>query len=194
MVVLATSLPAQDDKIGGLYFNTDAGVNFMNNLVAPGVLSISLDTGLRWDVSMGYAFKIADRLTLGPEMETGILYNSLNQATPPGGSSSPVSGEYLQVPILANLVANWHFNSHWVAYAGAGAGYNLSTMSVTSVSGIDTSVFASEADFAWQGIAGIRYKFGSSALGLGYKYLAFTPNGLNTVGNSSILASYTLSF
>lgn len=189
LVVGATSLYAGDGSSGGLYFNTDVGVNLMDNLTIPSGGSISLNPGLRWDVSMGYAFKLSDHLTLGPELETGILYNSLNQATL-GGLSAPVSGDYLQVPLLANAVLNWHFSPHWVAYAGAGGGFDLSSISSSA-----SPMIGSETDGAWQVMAGIRYKFGSSsALGLGYKYLAFTPSGLNTVGNNSIMASYTLNF
>jgi opacity protein-like surface antigen len=190
LLVGAPLLHAGDASSGGLYMNTDAGVNLMDDLVVPGVGKISLDPGLRWDISMGYAFKIADKLTLGPELETGILYNSMDQATPLGGPSHPASGDYYQVPVLGNVVLNWHFNPHWVAYAGAGAGCDLSITDTAAASQI-----ASETDFAWQVEAGIRYKFGgSSALGLGYKHLAFTPSGLNTVGNNSIIASYTINF
>jgi hypothetical protein len=51
-----------------------------------------------------------------------------------------------------------------------------------------------ECDFAWQGMVGVRYAFGSSEIGLGYKYLSVKPNGVQTVGNSAIMASYTLHF
>ena len=98
------------------------------------------------------------------------------------------------MPLLANAVLNWQFSPNWVAYAGAGAGLDYSFLSVSSAGGIGLGATASESDFAWQGMAGIRYKFGSSELGLGYKYLAVQPSGLQTVGNNAFMVSYTFHF
>lgn len=195
LVLGATSLLAQDTSSGlksGLYLSTDAGLNLADNLtMSEG--SISLSPGLRWDVSMGYAFKLSDRFSLDPEMEVGILYNSLDTASA-GGQGASVSGSLTQVPVLANAVLNWQFNPHWVAYAGGGAGYDYSSLNVSSVGGIGIGATGSESDFAWQGMAGIRYMFGSSELGLGYKYLAVKLSGLQTVGNNAIMVSYTFHF
>jgi opacity protein-like surface antigen len=194
LLTAALSLHAGDSNSSGFYIGTDLGVNLADKLTTPS-LSISLDPGLRWDVSMGYAIKLSDQFTLAPELETGILYNSLDKGTLTGGSSVPVSGEYFQVPLLANLVLNWHFTPHWVAYAGAGGGFDADTLNVSSVNNTPITDIGSEVDAAWQVEAGVRYKFGgSSDLGLGYEYLAATPNGLKTVGNSAILASYTFHF
>lgn len=193
LLVGATSLYAGDASSGGFYMNTDVGLNLMDNLKS-GPVSISMDPGVRWDISMGYAFKISDQLTLGPEFETGVLYNSMDKASV-GPLSASLSGDYVQVPLLANLVLNWNFSHDWVAYAGFGGGADVSLLDVSSVRNVAINQISSETDGAWQAEAGIRYKIGgSSALGLGYKYLAFTPSGLTTVGNNSIMASYTINF
>ena len=195
VVLGATSLLAGDGSSGlssGLYLATDAGLNLADNLTTSSG-SISLSPGLRWDFSTGYAFKLSDQLTLAPELEVGIIYNSLDNASA-GGQSASVSGSFTQVPLLANAVLNWQFSPNWVAYAGAGAGLDYSFLSVSSAGGIGLGATASESDFAWQGMAGIRYKFGSSELGLGYKYLAVQPSGLQTVGNNAFMVSYTFHF
>jgi hypothetical protein len=193
----ATSLRAQDVNLRGFYMATDAGVNLADNLVLPGANggSISSGTGIRWDVSMGYDFKLSDQLSLAPEMEVGLMYNPLDTATPTGGGSTPISGQYLQVPVLANGILNWNFSPHWVAYGGVGAGLDYGVLNITGIGGNNVgNLTGGEADFAWQGMVGIRYAFGSSEVGLGYKYLSVKPNGVDTVGNSAIMVSYTCHF
>lgn len=199
----ATSILAADDSSGGMvvpppglrsgvYFATDAGVNLADDLTVSRN-SVSLSPGVRWDVSMGYAIKLADQLTLAPELEVGIIYNALDSASA-GRKSASVSGSYIQVPVMANAVLNWQFCPSWVLYAGAGAGYDYSYLDVTGVNGRGIDASGGESDFAWQGMAGIKYAFGSSEVGLGYKYLAVQPSGLDTIGNNTFTLSYTLHF
>jgi opacity protein-like surface antigen len=191
LVLGARPLLAGDDN-SGFYLSTDAGINLADNLtVSSG--SISLSPGLRCDLSAGYAFRLSNQFTLAPEVETGVIYNSLDQASS-GGVSAPVDGSYTQVPLLANVVLNWQFSAHWVAHVGGGAGYDFNSLNVTSVAGINTDTVGSETDFAWQGMAGIGYTFGPGELGLSYKYLAVKPSGLQTVGNNSICLSYMFHF
>ena len=190
-LMLAAGAAYAGDPAGtGIYLNTDAGVNLTTDLTVPGRGSISTDPGLRWDISMGYACKLTDAFTLSGELETGILYNSLDKATSGGGSAS-VNGELYQVPVMANLIFDWHVNSDWSVYAGAGAGLDYSTIHTS----VGSDVLGSESDFGWQAVAGVRYKLGeSSEVGLGDKYLAVKPSGMETIGNNSIFASYTLHF
>jgi opacity protein-like surface antigen len=187
-----TSLHAQDVGLRGFYVSTDAGVNLVNNLTIDAG-SVSLNPGLRWDASVGYAIKLTDQLSLAPELEVGILYNSLNSASADGASAS-VSGNFTQVPVLANAILNYEFSPNWVVYGGGAAGYDYCSLNVSTVGANEVDATGSESDFAWQGLAGIRYKFGSGEIGLGYKYLAVTPSGLHTVGSNAILASYTFLF
>lgn len=178
----------------GLYMATDLGLNLADDLTVSSVGSVSLSPGVRWDLSTGYAFKLADQLTLAPEVEVGVIYNPLDKATAAGGPSASISGSYVQVPVMGNGIVNWQFSPHWVAYAGGGAGYDYMSLDVTSVGGASFSGTSNESDFAWQGLAGIRYAFGSSEVGLGYKYLAVKPSGMETIGNSTILLSFTVHF
>lgn len=196
----ATSLLADDASSGGMvvpppglrsgfYIATDAGLNLADDLaISRSTGSISLSPGVRWDLSMGYAIKLTDELTLAPELEVGVIYNELDTASA-GHNHASVSGAYYQVPIMVNAVLNWQFSPNWVLYAGAGAGYDYNYLDVTGV-----SVTGGESDFAWQGMAGIKYAFGASEVGLGYKYLAVQPSGLNTIGNNTFMLSYTLHF
>lgn len=194
----ATSLLAEDASSAGmvvpppglrqgLYLATDAGVNLAGNLTVPSG-SISLSPGVRWDMIMGYAIKLSDNVTLSPEVEFGIIYNGLNTASA-GHRSASASGSFFQVPLMANAVVNWQFSPRWVLYGGGGAGLDYSSLDVTGVGWSN-----GESDFAWQGMAGIKYAFANSEVGLGYKYLAVQPSGLRTIGNNMILLSYTMHF
>ncbi|HEX3628261.1 MAG TPA: outer membrane beta-barrel protein [Verrucomicrobiae bacterium] len=186
----ATHLQA-GDPLSGFYVNTDAGLNLTSDLNASDV-SISLRPGVRGDASAGHAWKLADELSGGVELETGILYNTLDKATAQGQSVA-VSGSLMDVPLLAHAVLHWRFHSHWVAYAGAGAGCTFSTLHLND-SGSNFGLSGTKVDFAWQIMAGVRYQFGSNEIGLGYEHFSFKRSGLQTVGNNSIVASYTYYF
>jgi opacity protein-like surface antigen len=196
LVLGATSLIAGEVSPGlksGPYVGMDIGVNLASDLTVPSETSISLSPGVRWGVSAGYAFKLDDHLTVGPELEIGLMFNPLDNSSSGGGSAS-VDGYFSQVPMMANGVLHWQVSSNWVAYAGGGVGYNYSYLDITSVDGVDVNSTGSETDFAWQGMAGLRYKFGAIEFGLGYKYLGFTPSGMETVNDNAILLTYRIRF
>lgn len=183
------------DTNSGFYISTDAGLNLASSLNVPGGSNpggsfsgpiIHLDPGLRCDLSAGYAFKLSDEFTLSPELETGFIYNYF----------SDYSEDYTQVPMMANAVLSWRFRPSWSVFAGGGAGCDYSSLSTSSVGGyvIRPHNKTTEYDFAWQAMAGIQYRFGSSEVGLGYKYLAVQPFGWDTVGNNTIFSAYTFHF
>ncbi len=177
----------------GLYFSTDLGLNSADDLASSDA-SISLSSGYRLDLSMGYAFKLSEQVTLSPEFDLAVLYNSLDSITLPSGESASVSGSFTQVPLMANAVFNWQFVPHWVAYAGAGFGYDYMNLSTDSVAGNDLYLDSSESASAWQAMAGVRYKFGSTGLGLAYKYLSTTPEGMQAVGNNAVMLTFIANF
>ena len=175
-----------EDICSGYYLAADAGLNLADNLSARN-FSISLDPGFRLDASAGYAFKLSNQFSLAPEFEAGFIYNSF--------SINSSSGYYMQVPLIANALLNWRFSSGWVAYAGGGVGYNYNYFSDSHIGGFSLGPAANgEFDFAWQAMAGIHYHFGGGEIGLGYKYLAVQPSDWQTVGNNTILISYTFYF
>lgn len=180
-----------DNALAGFYVNTDAGLNLTSDLVATPV-SISLRPGVRGDISVGHAWKLAGELFGGVELDAGLLYNSLDTANSQGQSVA-AKGSLMDVPLLGHGVLRWHFRSHWLAYAGAGAGGAISSLRLNA-GGTNYGLSGTETDFAWQAMAGLRYEFGSSQLGLGYEYFSFRRSGLQTVGNNSIVASYTFCF
>jgi opacity protein-like surface antigen len=193
MVSGSTPLPGGNGN-AGFYMAADAGVNLASDLTASpsGHFSgraIPVDTGSRVDISSGYAFKLSDQFTLAPEVEAGFICNQIPYVYGSG------SVNYMQVPLMANAVLNWHFTRRWGAYVGGGAGADYCWTSSRNIGGVGLGQRSEgEFDFAWQGMAGIRYAFGSSEVGLGYKYLAVQPFGFQTQGNNTIFLSYTFHF
>lgn len=186
----ATRLHA-GDALSGFYVSTDAGLNLTSDLNAPNV-SISLRPGVRGDISAGHAWKLADQFSAGVELESGVLYNSLDKATS-GGQSTAVGGSMIDMPLLAHAVVHWQFQPRWVAYAGAGAGGAVSWLHLDGAAS-NYGLGGTEVKFAWQVMAGFRYQIGSSEIGLGYEYFSFNRSDLKRIGNNSIVASYTFHF
>ena len=190
LAMTAGRLQAQDALLG-FYLGTDAGLNLTSDLNAPNV-SISLRPGVRGDAFMGRAWKVADELSVAAELDAGVLYNTLDKANSQGQSIA-AGGSLTDVPLLAHGVLRWHFHPHWIAYAGVGAGGTFSSLHLNA-GGSNFGLAGTEADFAWQAMTGIRYRFGSNEIGLGYEYFSFKRSGLQMIGNHTILASYTFCF
>ena len=192
LAITADRAAAQDqDTLSGYYISTAAGLNLASDLNAPAV-SISSRPGVRGDASVGRAWRLAGDFSAGAEIQAGLLYNPLDKAKTQGQSVS-VGGSLMDVPLLAHAVLHWQFQPHWVAYAGMGAGCAFSSLHISSTAG-NYGLNGTKVDFAWQAMTGIRYRFGSNEIGLGYEYFSFHRSGVQTVGNKTILASYTFCF
>ena len=177
----------------GLYLDTDLGLNLMGDVKAENG-RISADPGIRWSLATGYRYSLNPQFTLAGELETGLLYNPLRNASAAAGGSAPVGGSYVQVPLLANVVLTYH-GDRWEPYAGAGAGLSYSVISVDSVGNNQVGALGGEIDPAWQIMAGVRYRLSErTSVGLGYKFLSVSPAGLGAVQNQSVGASVTFKF
>ena len=175
---------AENTECLGPYVRTDLGFAFPNNLnssqslvgtVLPGVTgtlsnpSISINPGVRFDVSPGYNFND----WLGAEFSAGILYNGLDHLNGNGsvttdGSSTPTSistggvaitGRYLQVPAILSSVFRWPGKGRWKPYLSTGFGLAYSQLQVTEINNAQTSdqfaqqfspAFSIGSGFNWQ--------------------------------------------
>ncbi len=168
---------AENNSIDGFYVGSDVGVNIINDVKSNDNGTTSFEPGIRWDLTTGYAFKLAENITLAPEAEVGVMFNSFKTG----------NNDLVQVPLLVNLVLNWHMDANWVVYAGGGGGANY-----YQVSGDSSS---DETVGAWQVMGGIRYKLNKSMdLGLGCKYFSFTPKHAEAAGEESINLSLAFHF
>ncbi|NCW27649.1 MAG: hypothetical protein EBV83_05045 [Verrucomicrobia bacterium] len=146
----------------GPFVRTDLGFAFDNNLnssqslvgnLLPGVSgtlsnpSISINPGVRFDVSPGYNFND----WLGVEFSAGILYNGLDHlngngtlttqqgSQSVGGGGVSLTGRYLQVPALLSSVLRWPGKGRLKPYLSTGFGFAYSQLQITQVGQYETS-------------------------------------------------------
>jgi opacity protein-like surface antigen len=161
--------------------------------------SFSPREGLRLGVEPGYNFLATEKITLGCEFETGVIYNYLPTIWA-AGSPTPMRGDYYQVPLLANLVLKLHPDSFVTPYVGVGAGGDATWFRVRQPGYLGDYIYYSnlshsELDPAVQGLAGVRFRLnGFSELGLEYKILAEFPNEGRYVATHSVSATVSMRF
>ena len=168
----------QDSAERGAYLNAGAGpawtpdVTVKEILVPVSGVKAKFDVGSRFDVSGGYRFN----RWLAGELEAGVAYNSIRSIA--GGT---VDGSIANFPLTANIVFRYPNSSRWEPYIGGGGGVSISALTLDNASlgsGVTLDGSASDAVFAYQGFAGLRYNFNDRmSLGACYKFLG--------TGNSS---------
>ena len=184
----ALPLRAADGDIGP-YVNFEGGPSWAQSVRATsGGYSgtADLDVGARFGFAIGYNF----HPYFGVEFDTGWAWNDFKDS----------AYSLTQVPMLVNGTFRFPNQTGFEPYVGGGAGGVWNTFGVSDCCGD----YDSDVVFAWQGLAGVRYKFNPNmALGLGYKYLGtlggeFTTYGirteLDTMHNHSVNLVWTLKF
>jgi opacity protein-like surface antigen len=169
---LAVHGQAQDRSERGPYFNVGAGPAWTDKVTVKEILvpvtgvSAKFDTGFRFDVSGGYRFN----KWLAGELETGVAYNSIKTV-----GVTPIDGSVANIPFTANIVFRYPNNSKWEPYIGGGGGVALSVLTLNNAAlpgGVTLDGSASDAVFAYQGFAGLRYHLNDRmSLGAYYKLL-----------------------
>ena len=171
MVLPATAA----EKESGWYWLVEAGVNIGQdvNVEVDGVPGeAEVDTGVRFDVGVGYNLT----KNWGVEFDTGWIWNRFTDT----------DGSMSHIPFMINGVFRYPMkDGKWVPYIGAGIGGTYSLLDVN-----DAGINESDGDFnfAWQGMAGIRYMINQNmSLGLGYKYLATLESEFDISGTKVVL-------
>jgi opacity protein-like surface antigen len=188
----------QNSECLGPYTRVDLGFGFVNNLessqiltgsVLPGITgtlanpSISVNPGVRFDVSPGFNFTD----WLGVELSGGILYNGLDHLngngtlTLDGGTEVigdgglSLTGRYLQVPVLLSSVFRWPGQARWKPYLSTGFGFAYSQLQITQVDNTQTSdqfeeayspAFSVGSGFIWQVSDAVDFDVAYKLLGL----------------------------
>ena len=168
LVAICVSAAPPPPEAARSYFNFDVGANFMNDqhvkFETGPVAGLAGDAKMELGFRVGLAEEIAFNRFLSAQVETGFLYNEWKDA----------DVWYGQIPILADLIFKYDFDSGWTPFIGAGGG---GVVSLFDVSGSGT-----DADFVfgWQGLAGLRYRFSDNfGLGVIYKYLGTSASKFN---------------
>jgi opacity protein-like surface antigen len=188
----------QNSECLGPYTRVDLGFGFVNNLessqtltgsVLPGIKgtlsnpSISINPGVRFDVSPGFNFTD----WLGVELSGGILYNGLDHLNGNGalildggtevigGGGLSLTGRYLQVPVLLSSVFRWPGQARWKPYLSTGFGFAYSQLQITQVNTTQTSdqfeeayspAFSVGSGFIWQVADTVDFDVAYKLLGL----------------------------
>ncbi|NBR70981.1 MAG: hypothetical protein EBT75_02610 [Proteobacteria bacterium] len=188
----------QNSECLGPYTRVDLGFGFVNNLessqtltgyVLPGITgslanpSISINPGVRFDVSPGFNFTD----WLGLELSGGILYNGLDHLNGNGtltldggtevigGGGLSLTGRYIQVPVLLSSVFRWPGQGRWKPYLSTGFGFAYSQLQITQVDNTQTSdqfeeayspAFSVGSGFIWQVSDAVDFDVAYKLLGL----------------------------
>jgi opacity protein-like surface antigen len=187
----------------GFYVGAGVGVNWASQLVdtfnlfgTAGNSQVSLNAGVSGYLSTGYSFRLNKHLSIAPELEVGVMYNTFGNGQG-GFTGSEVNttggGNIVQVPVLANVVLTYNFTPRWSVYGGIGVGVMYTDVSVSNNSLTDL-----EGDFGSPAIEaklGVKCKLGPGDLGVGYKFVENIGGAFEeTINNNVIEGSYTIHF
>lgn len=172
-----------------VYFSFDAGANLMGKVQHPSTdLTLSMETGARFDAAIGYNFFRSDIINVGADLEMGFIYNGINHGTVDGQTVS-ASGYLIQVPLLVNAHVQLIPSSNWNPYLSIGGGAIRSTLT------FDWFHSSEEIEPAMQAAAGLTYDAGDIlSIGIGYKYLVAFPNDLRRVVNHAALVVFAFNY
>jgi opacity protein-like surface antigen len=166
---------AQIDK---LYIRADAGGNwtpstelkeFFGESLAPNS-KVKFSPGGRFAAAAGY--QLTDWLS--PEVETGIMANSIDSIT----DASRVDAVFSNVPLLGNIRIQCPRWEQFRPYLGGGAGVSFPVLDADRIRIGGTSIHGSDADavFAYQAFGGLRFKL-NDHMGLSLEYHYFHADG-----------------
>jgi opacity protein-like surface antigen len=157
------------------YVTADAGPAFAEDvkldrfLVRTPGAEIRLNPGARLGLAGGYAFN--DFFAV--QLETGLIVNDVKSMN----GDNRVDAALLHSPLLVDAVLRYDQpDFKWVPFLGAGAGGDISVLAIDherAPNGAVVDGSGSEAVFAWQAFAGLRYKFNDRmSIGGVYKYFS----------------------
>ena len=191
--------PSQENGVNGdlsgFYMTPTLGVAViqdvnlrLNNLVdvadtgfnASGDLSISLNSGIRFDLPFGV--NVTDWFSF--EFAPGVIWNSFesinakgtisgNGLTPANGNSSlTLGGNFVQIPIMANFIFKIPTQTKWTPYIGGGIGGNYNYATITSILGIPSQSGLNDNCWSvgYQGLAGFDYEC-TEEISIGLRYI-----------------------
>jgi len=135
---------------------------------------------VKFDPGVQFRFAAGFLITewLATELETGVTYNSIKSIT----GAVETDASLLNAPLLANLVVQCPRKSRFVPFIGGGLGGSSAVLDAHDIVRSDgngnfvrLSGTASEAVFAYQGFAGLRYRINERmGVSLSYRYFGTT--------------------
>jgi OmpA-OmpF porin, OOP family len=159
----------------GAVFLQDAGVQFSSPCAcSPSTLNADFDTG--WGVGGAGGFGFDNGLRV--EGEVTYRYNDLNKISASGTSFALPDTSVSSLAFMANGYYDIPTGSKWTPYVGGGVGLAIDHASADLSSSGGPNFSDTEAEFAYQGIAGIGYQITDAVnIGIEYRYFAtMTPH------------------
>jgi len=213
----ASMLPKDYSRFKGFYISPEIGAAIVQNINLNSISAntqvagvtigttqtpyLTLSTGVRFDLAMGYAFNDWCSLEFAP----GIIWNPLktygddnvsvtvdgeNYA---GSAEVNLDGSFIQVPLVANLLFHIPTNSPWRPFFGGGLGANYNYLNVTKILGIDLDDASGSCwSLGYQATAGLEYAF-EGDYSIGFKYI-FTGSSAQSFGGDLGLIGTTGSY
>ena len=185
LLALAASAYADPE---GPFLNTDIGVSFLQNFPS----GFTTDPGVRFSLAPGYRIYSDDSFEVSLQLETGLIWNSYKWHS--GFSSA--QGDMYQVPVMAGFEYAFHAGKVVVPYIGVAGGgvYNDREVSGGTLF-VNQNGSASSFDGGVQGMAGVRFRLSDHAdLGVGYKFLATFPSGIDYLGTHAVSLTFVWHF
>lgn len=156
------------DWSDNLYLSADVGGMFQQgtSLIQNGSsASVTFNPGVRADIDLGY--NLNDSWAV--ELETGFMWNSMDNVGGRSLSSISQSVDMYSVPILANIIYKVPTKTSWVPYFGVGAG---GVVGIYDLKSRGTDYSDTDFTFAYQAEAGLDYALSKNvSVGIAYKFL-----------------------
>ncbi|TCZ59911.1 OmpA family protein [Roseicella aquatilis] len=175
--VLALPAAAQAEPISGLYVGAGVGANFRQETTSNG-LKLRPETGWAGVGALGWGFGNGLRAEVEGNYRTNqARWRNAAGGTIPGGGYTDTYG------VMANVLYDFNLGLPITPYIGGGVGYAWQEIRKARLTFPGASAFIedTEANFAYQGIAGASYDLGSlGAYGLSatleYRFLGTMNN------------------
>jgi len=178
-LVLSIGAAQAADATDGWYLSLGAGWNHAqdSDFKANGTKDkVDYDEGWLGDVAIGHAWG----LNMRTELEGSYRHNNVEKITGTGASGS--SGDFHSWNAMVNEYYDFHNNTPWTPYLGAGIGAAFEdARRIGSAFAANDSINGTDTQFAYQGIAGVDYWITPrSAWGLRYDYFGTTRGKFDT--------------
>jgi outer membrane protein OmpA-like peptidoglycan-associated protein len=142
--------------------------------------SANYDAGWNAGGTVGYEWPMGVRL----EGEATYRQNNFSNITGPMGLGVAPVGNVHSLALMANAIYDFMPNNRWTPYLGAGVGAANDTVSNVTLLGI-TSNSANSWEFAYQGIAGVKFAATPQiSLALDFRYFGTTTPSYSIAGGT----------
>jgi opacity protein-like surface antigen len=193
------------DRVGGGYVKFDVGGVIMPdfNFTSGTEPRATADPGFRFSFAGGWEIVPAFAL----ELETGVLWNSIDKLDGHRLSDSHETIDISQIPLLVNAVYTFPARGPFNAYVGVGVGGVFTTIDLGSdyyYYYYNDHTTDTDAAFGYQAMAGLKYSIHPHMdVGVAYKFLGTTSHSwsdhydhisADAIMSHSILATFAFRF